>query len=114
MFGLKFLEPERLRPCFGKGGRDDVERAVRHAMAFGGHVTFDSIHVFKHHNESGGVAHTYGAEKTYKRKREADHRESEMQMWQWVNERATNASMRKRRDAAHARFSTSEFLKASL
>ena len=114
MFGLKFLEPERLRPCFGKGGRDDVERAVRHAMAYGGHVTFDSIHVFKRHNEPGGLAHTYGAGKSYKRKREADHRQSEMQLLQWVNERATNAIMRKRRDAVHAWFSRSKFLKASM
>ena len=114
MFGSKFLEPERLRPCFGKGGRDDVDLAVRHAMAFGGHVTFDSIHVFKHHNEQGGLAHTYGGGKSFKRKREADHRESEMQMLQWVNERATNAIMRKRRDAVHAWFSRSKILTASM
>ena len=111
---MKFLEPERLRPCFGKGGRDDVERAVRHAMAYGGHVTFDSIHVLKQHSEPGGLAHTYGGGKRHKRKREANHRESEVQMLQWVNERATNATMRRRRDAVHAWFSRSKFLKASL
>ena len=114
MYGVKFLEPKRLRPCFSRGGRDDVERAVRHAMAYGGHVTFDFIHVLKQHNEAGGLAQTYGGARKHKRKRDADHRESEMQMLQWINKRVTNATMRERRDAVHAWFSRSKFLNASL
>ena len=78
-------------------------------MAYGGHVTFDQIHVRKNHNEPGGLAQTYGGGKSFKRTREADHRASEMQMLQWAEERATNVTMRERRDAVHAWFSRSKF-----
>ena len=83
-------------------------------MAYGGHVTFGQIHVLKNHNEPGGLAQTYGGGKSFKRKREADHRASEMQMLQWAEERATNVTMRERRDAVHSWCSRSKFLKKSL
>ena len=80
-----------LSDCDHALAKVDATTWVRHAMAFGGHVTFDSIRVFKHHNEQGGLAHTYGGGKSFKRKREADHRQSAMQLLQCNHHNATLA-----------------------